>query len=113
MGLDISTKNKQHRFNWSGVADFEQWSMDHLGVSAFPDWEGGNGMTVVFNRKPKHEREIEGNMKNVLDWLKAFEKFQKVHVKNKRLNSTWGYKEAIVWSEVLRDAIKCKYINYF
>lgn len=77
MGLDISTKNDYARFNWTSSAQFIKWSNEHLGMSPFPNWDGGNGSVVVFGREPEDEREVKGDMAQVDKWIEALEKYAK------------------------------------
>ena len=111
MGLDISTKNRDYHLNWGGVSAFNEWSKENLGVDPFPSWDGGNGALVVFNKNPKDEREIRGNMKSVLDWIKAFEDYQAKEGGGEV--GRFEYEVALEWYWVLKDALKHKYIGYF
>lgn len=77
MGLDISTKKEYARFNWAGARGFMEWSERKLKMNPFPNWDGGNGTTVVFGREPQDEREIKGDPKLAEKWVGAFERYVK------------------------------------
>lgn len=79
MGLDISTKNDYARFSWSGASHLIKWSDENLGLSPFPNWDGGNGTVVVFNKKKSElgEREIKGSKRWAKMWIREFEKYAK------------------------------------
>jgi hypothetical protein len=112
MGLDIRTKSRTHRLNWGGVRDFEKWSKETLGVSPFPNWDGGNGTTVVFGKNLKNEREVKGDIKDVEKWIYAFTKWQ-LEGDNYLWEDDWIYYEALEWYWILMSALDCCYISYF
>lgn len=75
MGVHISTRNESIQFNWSGAEGINDWSKKHLKMNAFVGWDGGNGTTVVFNRDPNKEREVKGDPKQLILWVKRFQEY--------------------------------------
>lgn len=75
MGLDISTKNDYSRFNWKGARSFMEWSDRKLKCNPFPNWDGGNGTTVVFHTEPQDLTEVKGNEELIDKWITAFKKY--------------------------------------